>query len=169
MRPDQLEPYIQRIAERREQAKSRTGAVVEAIEADTDMMQELVGAVRTLRMANDELHALVDDLRRALAARPVVEVDVPKKTRARRPPAEQHPQPAAARDEVGTTSGGAVKPTLEPPEAGAASGSGGTILHFVCGGCGGVRVTLDGLPPGIECRCGRADAWALKSGAAAPF
>lgn len=155
MRLDQLEPYIRRIAERREHAKSRTGVVVEAIEADTDMMQELVGAVRTLRLALDETHKLVDDLRKALHDRPKVTVEAPKKTRARQPPAEQQPEPAPARDEAGNSSGGASKPTLVPSEAPGHQGdpgSGGTspqgvVKRWTCGSCGAVRVTLDGFAP----------------------
>lgn len=160
MRLDELDTFEIRIRERREHAKTRTGAVVEALEADTDVLADLVGRCRTLILANNELHALVDDLRRAMAARPTVTVEAPRKTRTRQPPAGQQSEPTPTSDEVGATLGPAEASGQPPtPAVGRDPKDHGTspqgvVKRWTCADCNSTRVTLDGQPPTASCFCG---------------
>lgn len=169
MRLDELDAFDVRIAERRHYAQHiATEKVREAMNADTDMLADLVGRCRTLILANNGLHELVDDLRRALAARPTVTVEAPRKTRTRQPP-EQQSEPTPTSDEVGAillasakddapppgakeralaaTLGTSVSPlpAEEPKETGVSPH--GVVKRWICARCASDRLTCDGELP----------------------
>ena len=76
MRLDQLEPFEIRISERRRYTRDMPEGSTQrvTVDADTEMLEQLVNGVRSLAIANQALREIVEELRVALAARPVVHV-----------------------------------------------------------------------------------------------
>lgn len=65
-----LEPIEARIAERRNVAlRASTEAVREAVDADTEMMADLLREVKNLRLANELLKEVIDERRHAALER----------------------------------------------------------------------------------------------------
>lgn len=88
MRTDQLDDIERRIAERRGTAAGVRSlgrdTQAEAIDSDTDMMCELLTAVRSLQAARDALQDVIADMQRVRTAEVMAERDLAEAAKALR-------------------------------------------------------------------------------------